>query len=110
MPADGETTRLAFSLIVPRTSLERYQARHAELWPELRDSIRDQGGSNYSIFAAPKLDRVFGYVEVADLDLWRSGSDTALATRWWRHMADLMPTNDDYSPIGMDLHEVFHQD
>jgi L-rhamnose mutarotase len=103
-------TRVAFSLILPHENIDEYRTRHAHLWPELREAIRQQRGSNYSIFAAPELDRVFGYLEVADLARWEAGAGSALTDRWWRYMADIMPTNPDFSPIGVDLTEVFHQD
>jgi L-rhamnose mutarotase len=103
-------TRVAFSLILPRENIGEYQTRHSQLWPELRAAIREQGGSNYSIFAAPELDRVFGYLEVEDLERWQSGAASDVTARWWSYMADLMPTNADSSPIGSPLFEVFHQE
>lgn len=108
--SEGTWERVAFSLVVPRENLAEYQARHADLWPELEAAIREQGGHNYSIFAAPELDRVFGYVEIEDRARWEAGAGSDLTDRWWRHMADLMPTNPDFSPIGIDLVEVFHQE
>jgi len=102
--------RVAFSLVVPRENLEEYERRHSELWPELVEAIRSQGGSNYSIFAMPEIDRVFGYVEVEDLARWESGATSDVGARWWKYMADLMPTNPDFSPIGTPVVEVFHQE
>ncbi len=104
-----DPTRVAFSLILPHQNIDEYRTRHTELWPELRAAIREQGGSNYSIFAAPELDRVFGYVEVEDLQRWQSGAASDVTARWWSYMADVMPTNRDHSPIDTPLFEVFHQ-
>jgi L-rhamnose mutarotase len=102
--------RLAFQLALPASNVAEYQRRHDALWPELRAAITAQGGGNYSLFAAPAIDRVFGYVEVADIARWESGATTELTRRWWRYMADLMPSNPDGSPVGSPLTEVFHQD
>ena len=102
--------RVAFCLTVPRENLAEYQRRHAELWPELRAAIAAQGGHNYSIFAVPELDRVFGYVEVEDLARWESGAGSELTLRWWRYMAEIMPSNPDNSPLADNIHEVFHLD
>lgn len=107
--AEADPTRVAFSLILPRENIGEYRDRHAQLWPELRAAIRAQGGSNYSIFAAPELDRVFGYLEVEDLGRWHRGGASEVTRRWWSYMADLMPTNADFSPIDTPLIEVFHQ-
>lgn len=104
------THRVCFSLHLPASNVEEYRRRHDDLWPELRDAIRAQGGHNYSIFALPDVDRVVGYVEVDDLDRWNGGGESAITLAWWRHMADLMPTNADDSPIQAPIVEVFHLD
>lgn len=101
--------RLATSLVVPRAQLGEYERRHRDLWPELRQAITAAGGHNFSIFAVPDLDRVFSYVEVDDPVRWTANSATELGHRWWRYMAEIMPTNSDLSPIGETLREVFHQ-
>ncbi len=103
-------TRIAFSLALPAESVPEYARRHAELWPELRAAITAQGGRNFSLFAVPAVGRVFGYLEVADEERWAAGADTELTHRWWRYMAEVMPANADFSPIGDEVHEVFHQD
>ncbi len=102
--------RLASSLVVPRASLAEYERRHRDIWPELMEAISSQGGHNYSIFAAPDLDRVFSYLEVDNLERWNAGSGAELTQRWWKYMAPIMPTNSDRSPISTELPEVFHQD
>jgi L-rhamnose mutarotase len=104
------TTRIAMTLQVPREALPEYTRRHEQIWEELKAAIREQGGRNYSIFAAPHLDVVISYVEVDDPERWNRGATTELTLRWWRHMADIMPTNDDLSPISAELPLVFHLD
>jgi L-rhamnose mutarotase len=108
-PHRPATHRIAFSMLLPRENIAEYRERHDRLWPEMRAAIAAQGGSNYSIFAAPELDRVFAYLEVDDLARWEAGTGNADVLRWWQYMADIMPTNEDFSPVVMDLTEVFHQ-
>jgi L-rhamnose mutarotase len=102
--------RVAFSLRLPSGSVPEYARRHAELWPQLRAAIAEQGGHNFTIFAVPAIDRVFGYLEVDDPDRWAAGAGTELTRRWWRYMAEIMPAHEDGSPIGDDVIEVFHQE
>jgi L-rhamnose mutarotase len=102
--------RLAFTLLLGPANVAEYQRRHDHLWPELRDAIRAQGGSNFSIFYDEQTERVFCYLEVDNEERWSAGAQTELTRRWWRYMAELMPTNADHSPIAHDLREVFHQD
>ncbi|MCU1556654.1 MAG: L-rhamnose mutarotase, partial [Microbacteriaceae bacterium] len=103
IPNSTAIHRVAFSLVLPRANVVEYRIRHQQLWPEMRDAIAEQCGSNYSIFAAPELDRVFGYLEVDDPERWNAGSGSEVVNRWWRYMADVMPTNPDFSPIATDL-------
>lgn len=100
--------RLAFTLELPGENLAEYAARHAAIWPELRAAITAQGGRNYSIFGAPSLDRVFGYLEVNDVKQWEAGASSPLTRQWWDYMSDIMPTNPDRSPRALELIEVFH--
>lgn len=103
-------TRLAFTLLLDAENVAEYARRHDELWPELRAAIRDQGGSNFSIFYDDQTQRVLCYLEVADEDRWAVGAESELTRRWWRYMSEVMPTNEDFSPVAHDLAEVFHQD
>ena len=104
------THRITQALILPSAQLAEYVRRHDHLWSEIREGIAEQGGRNFSIFAAPELDRVFTYVEVEDLARWNTGATSPATRRWWRYMAEIMPTNPDLSPISQSCEEIFHQD
>ena len=39
-----------------------------------------------------------------------AGADTAINRKWWDFMADIMETNEDNSPVSMDLPVLFHLD
>ncbi|NDV01357.1 L-rhamnose mutarotase [Pseudoroseicyclus tamaricis] len=82
---------------------EEYRRRHDEIWPELVALLREAGVSDYSIHLDRATLTLFGV-------LWRKeghGMDD-LMRRWWAHMADIMETNRDNSPVQRDLDCVFH--
>lgn len=85
-----------------------YEKRHNELWPEMKDMIREHGGRNYSIFLDKETDVLFGYLEVEDEERWSQSADTEINRKWWDYMADIMDTNPDNSPVSTDLVPVFH--
>jgi L-rhamnose mutarotase len=64
-----------------------YERRHDELWPEMKESLRQRGFHNFSIF----LDAtdLFLYAEV-DTDAQPPPSAFDVAERWARFMDDLL--------------------
>ena len=89
---------------------EEYIRRHNLLWPEMVDMIHRHGGKNYSIFLDRETLTLFGYIEIEDPQLWSQGADTAINRKWWDYMADIMETNEDNSPVTVDLVTAFHLD
>lgn len=89
---------------------EEYERRHNLLWPEMKDMIHAHGGKNYTIFLDRETLTLFGYIELADPELWAKSADTAINRKWWDYMADIMETNPDNSPVAIDLQNVFHLD
>ena len=89
---------------------EEYERRHNELWPEMKDMIHEYGGKNYTIFLDKETNVLFGYIEIESEELWAKSADTAICRKWWDYMADIMYTNDDNSPVSIDLQNVFHLD
>jgi L-rhamnose mutarotase len=87
-----------------------YVRRHAAVWPELLADLSDAGASNYSIF----LDRedLFGYLEVADFDAFRSRMAQSDANaRWQPDMTSLIdPLTDPDTGFHRRMTEVFHLD
>ena len=77
---------------------------------EMKDMIHEHGGKNYTIFLDKETLTLFGYIEIADEELWAKGADTAINRKWWDYMADIMETNPDNSPVSIDLKNVFHLD
>ena len=87
-----------------------YKRRHNPIWGDLEKVLKEHGVHNYSIFVEPETCRLFGYVEIESESLWREIASTDVCRRWWDTMKDVMPTNEDNSPITTDLEEVFHLD
>ncbi len=89
---------------------EEYKKRHDKLWPEMRDMIRDYGGSNYTIFLDTETNTLFGYVEIADEKKWSESAETEVCKQWCRYMSDIMEKNVDGTAVNIPLREVFHLD
>ncbi|GAB1583367.1 L-rhamnose mutarotase [Phyllobacterium phragmitis] len=85
-----------------------YKRRHDEIWPELVDLLHEAGVSDYSIHLDPETNTLFGVLtrpanhRMADLP------DHPVMKKWWAHMADIMATNPDNSPVQSELITVFH--
>lgn len=85
-----------------------YRRRHDAIWPELAALLKDAGIADYSIHLDPQTGILFA-------TLWRT-EDHGMADlpahpvmrRWWAHMADLMATNPDGSPVVTPLIPMFH--
>lgn len=101
--------RKAFLMTLKPGAWIEYEKRHNPIWPELQEVLKDYGVRNYSIFLDRSSNRrLFAYAEIESEDLWRRIADTEACRRWWSYMKDLMVTNDDDSPVAVDLNEVFH--
>ena len=87
-----------------------YEKRHRPIWGELEQTLKAHGVHNYSIFLHPQTRQLFAYLEIEDEDRWKAIAQTDVCQRWWRHMADLMPTDADHRPESIPLREVFHID
>ena len=89
---------------------EEYERRHRPIWTDLEAVLKSHGVSNYSIFLDRQTDQRFGYAEIESEDLWARIAATEECRRWWAFMKDVMPTNEDNSPVSVELSEVFHLD
>ncbi|EHS53976.1 L-rhamnose mutarotase [Rhizobium sp. PDO1-076] len=85
-----------------------YRKRHDEIWPELVDLLHDAGVSDYSIHLDPETNILFGVLTRPKNHKMAALPDHPVMKRWWAHMADIMASNPDNSPIAKDLVTVFH--
>jgi L-rhamnose mutarotase len=103
-----DVIRKAFVMSLNAGCEQEYERRHSPIWQELEETLKSHGVHNYSIFLHPQTRQLFGYVEIEDEQRWNAIAQTDVCKRWWKHMADVMPSNPDNSPIATDLKEVFH--
>ncbi len=99
--------RKAFRMEVFPEAQAEYERRHRPIWKELEDVLRAHGVREYSIFLDAGRNTLFGYAEIESEERWAAIAETEVCQRWWRFMADLMPTNPDSSPVSAPLREVF---
>lgn len=103
-----ETEKYAFKMQLNPGMEAEYRRRHDEIWPELADLLHEAGVSDYSIHLDRETDILFG-VLTRRKDHGMAGlPDHPVMKRWWAHMADIMATNPDNSPVARDLVTVFH--
>lgn len=102
--------RKAFKMKVYADRTEEYQRRHSPIWPELAETLRSHGVSNYSIFLDRETNILFGYAEIESEERWAAIASTEICQKWWASMAPLMETQSDQSPVSTDLQEVFHME
>ena len=92
--------RFAFKMYLKKGCEKEYAKRHAAIWPELKQMIKNQGVSDYSIFWDKDTNLLFA-VQKCDSDT--NSQDTTM-------MADIMEVNPDNSPVSIPLEELFHMD
>ena len=102
--------RKGFKMFLYPGMAEEYEKRHNALWDEMKDMIHEYGGHNYSIYLDKETNVLYGYLEVEDEERWAKAADTPINRKWWDYMADIMETNEDNSPVCVDLTPVFHLD
>lgn len=100
--------RVAFKMKLHPGKEAAYKKRHDEIWPELKALLKETGIAEYSIFLDEETNWLFGVLQIenkTNLDLL---PQQEVMQRWWRHMADIMETAPDHSPISIPLKEVFY--
>ena len=102
--------RKAFLMSVNPDKHAEYEKRHRPIPDDLAEILKQHGVTNYSIFLDGETSRLFGYVEIESEEQWNAIAETDECRRWWKYMRDIMPSNDDNSPVSGELKEVFHLD
>lgn len=101
--------RVCFTLRVRPNRIEEYRRRHAEVWPEMRDALRQAGWRNYSLFLADD-GVVIGYLECDNFESARAAmSASAVNGRWQSEMAPLFEDSHARPDEALcPLPEIFH--
>jgi L-rhamnose mutarotase len=104
--------RVAFTLKVNPHLIDEYRRRHAEVWPEMLQALRETGWTNYSIFLQED-GTLFFYVETPDFDAALAAmAEKEVNERWQAEMAPFFENlagehaDQSFRP----LEEVFHLD
>jgi L-rhamnose mutarotase len=85
-----------------------YRQKHAEIWPEMVETLHRYGIHNYTIFRRELT--LFAYYECDDPAQTRGQRDDPVVRRWWQMMAPYMDYNADGTPWSEPIEEVFHLD
>jgi L-rhamnose mutarotase len=102
-----ETKRFGFKMKMLPGFREEYKKRHSEIWPELVQLLKNEGIGNYSIFLDEETNTLFAYQEQSGENSSQDLGNTETVKKWWKHMADIMETNEDSSPVTIPLEQVF---
>lgn len=100
--------RHAFKMKLNPGMAAEYTRRHDAIWPELAALLKAAGVSNYSIHLDRETGVLFGYLERRADHTMADLPNHPVMQKWWAHMGDIMATNADGSPIGVDLVETFY--
>jgi L-rhamnose mutarotase len=100
--------RLAFKMYLNKGQKEEYKKRHAEIWPALKNLLKDVGISEYSIFLDEETSILFAFQKVSGEKGSQDLRQTEIVKKWWEYMADIMKVNPDNSPVTVELEELFY--
>lgn len=81
--------RVGFRLQIRTEMIDEYIRRHAEVWPDMLQALRETGWSNYSIFLDRADGTLFGYFETPDLAAAKAGMASREVNERWQ--ADMAP-------------------
>jgi L-rhamnose mutarotase len=100
--------QIAFTMRLKPGQAAEYERRHDAIWPELVSLLKEAGISDYGIFLDEGSGTLFAVLRRAESHRMDSLPTEAVMRRWWTHMAELMATNPDGSPVTVPLRRVFH--
>ena len=102
--------RVCFLARVRPDRLDEYRTRHAEVWPEMTDALRESGWANYSLFLSGD-GLLVGYLET---EQYQAALDAMAATdvnrRWQEEMSDFFVADGPPDQSFLRLEEIFHLD
>nr|WP_314605690.1 L-rhamnose mutarotase [uncultured Janthinobacterium sp.] len=100
--------QIAFKMQLKPGHAAEYQRRHDAIWPELASLLQESGVRDYSIFLDEETGALFAVLRRMDGHAMEALPQHPVMRRWWAHMADLMETQADASPVAVPLLPVFH--
>ena len=100
--------RLAFKMKLHARQTVEYKRRHDQLWPELKQLLKQTGIKDYSIFLDEETNYLFGVLKIKNPDAMNNLPNHPVMKKWWAYMKDIMDSNPDNSPVSVPLREVFY--
>lgn len=100
--------KIALVMTLKQGCEAEYKKRHDQLWPEVATELKKAGVSDYSIYLHPQSLKLFSVLKRTDNHTMDDLPTTAAIKKWWAHMADIMETNPDNSPVVEPLEQMFH--
>ncbi|RCW20883.1 L-rhamnose mutarotase [Ciceribacter lividus] len=104
----SELERHAFKMKLHPGMEAEYKKRHDEIWPDLVDLLHEAGVRDYTIHLDRETNILFGVLSRPKDHTMASLPEHPVMRRWWAHMADIMESNPDNSPVAVDLVNVFY--
>jgi L-rhamnose mutarotase len=102
--------REAFKMYLKPGYEAEYERRHSEIWPEVKQLLKESGVSDYSIYWDKDTNILFAVQKISGEASSQELGDNPIIQKWWAYMADIMETNPDNSPVSIPLKEVFYMD
>ena len=102
--------RSGFAMQLKPGNAREYKRRHDEIWPELVAQLESAGVRDYAIYLDPRTDTLYASWKLTEHNDAGALAEKEVVRRWWRHMADIMETNEDDSPVVRELSEMFYMD
>ncbi|PXW99419.1 L-rhamnose mutarotase [Sphaerotilus hippei] len=110
-PSPGRPAeQIAFCMFLRPGLAQEYRRRHDLIWPELVRLLGDSGVRDYSIHLDESTHMLFAVLRRTPDHRMDRLPEHPVMQRWWAHMADLMLTNEDRSPVVRALVPMFHLD
>ena len=103
--------RVGFRLQVRPEMMDEYVRRHAEVWPDMLQALRETGWTNYTLFLDRSDGTLFGYFETPDLEVAKAGmAAREVNARWQADMAPFFIALDGKRPDEgfLQLEDVFY--
>jgi L-rhamnose mutarotase len=100
--------KIAFVMKLKPGNESEYEKRHDEIWPELVETLKQAGVSDYSIFLEKSSCKLFAVLQRSDDHSMEQLPLDPVVKKWWAFMADIMETSADNKPVEESLVKVFH--
>ncbi|WP_122158902.1 L-rhamnose mutarotase [Paraburkholderia sp.] len=99
---------IAFRMVLNPGMREEYERRHQQIWPELVDALQQAGVRDYRIFFDADSHHLFAVLTRTRDHQMDHLPELDVIRKWWDHMADIMQTAPDHTPLQQALEPVFH--